>query len=121
MESLPATARPDAPAPPARTRADIHDSPWVTLAYLLFVFLPMLFGARGWQQALVASLVAVALFLPLHFHFYRAAPARRPLLVLAVAAIGWATIPFKGKVPCAAGRMGCSGNRAFMNPSSRPR
>ncbi len=94
MEALPATARPDAPAPPARTRADIHDSPWVTLAYLLFVFLPMLFGARGWQQALAASLVAVALFLPLHFHFYRAAPARRPLLVLAVAAIGWATIPF---------------------------
>ncbi len=94
MQTLPATAGPDAPEPPARNRADIHDSPWVTLAYLFFVFLPMLFGARGWQQALVASLVAIAVFLPLHFRFYRADPGERPWLVLAVAAIGWATIPF---------------------------
>ena len=53
-----------------RERADdLHDSPWLTLAYLLFVFLPLAFLPPGVERALVASAVAIALFLPLHFRY----------------------------------------------------
>ena len=55
------------PAPPTRGD-DIHDSPWVTLAYLLFVFVPMAFVPDP-TRALLASALAIAVFLPMHFGF----------------------------------------------------
>lgn len=73
---------------------DIHDSPWVTLAYLVFVFLPLAFAPFGMAQALLASAVAIAAFLPMHFAFYRSAPPARPWLVLGVALVGYALLPF---------------------------
>lgn len=82
------------PSAPERDGDDIHDSPWVTLAYLLFVFLPMAFSPMGPGRALVSSLVAIALFLPMHFGFYRAPATWRPALVLGVASVGYALVPF---------------------------
>lgn len=72
---------------------DIHDSPWVTLAYLVFVFLPLAFSPVGPAKALAASAVAIAVFLPMHFGFYRSPLAFRPWLVLGVAAVGYGLIP----------------------------
>ena len=64
-------------APPPERGDDIHDSPWVTLAYLLFVFLPMAFVPDP-SRALWPSALAIALFLPLHFGFYRSSVSVRP-------------------------------------------
>jgi two-component system sensor histidine kinase DesK len=77
-----------------RPRDDIHENPWLTLLYLAFVFVPLVFypGAAGWP--LWASVLAILVFLPLHFRFYRVAPPARPPLVLAVALIGYALVPF---------------------------
>lgn len=83
-----------APDTPAERADDIHESPWVTLAYLLFVFLPLAFLPPGLDRALVASGIAIVAFLPLHFRFYRSAPRERPWLVLGVAAIGLGLLPF---------------------------
>ena len=84
------------PAPEsAPERADdIHDSPWVTLAYLVFVFLPLAFLPQPLGRPLLASAVAIGLFLPLHFRFYRGEPRERPWLVAGVAAIGLGLLPF---------------------------
>ena len=79
--------------PTQADRSDIHDNPWVTLVYLLFVFVPLVFYPRAIGWPLWASLIAIAVFLPLHFRFYRVAPAGRVPLVFAVAAIGYALIP----------------------------
>lgn len=82
------------PTRPAESSDDIHDSPWVTLAYLLFVFVPLAFVPPGVGRALLASLVAIVLFLPLHFRFYRSTRRERPWLVLGVVAIGLGLVPF---------------------------
>ncbi|WP_146910427.1 sensor histidine kinase [Arenimonas daejeonensis] len=74
-------------------RNDIHDNPWVTLVYLFFVFVPLVFYPRAAGWPLLASLVAIAVFLPLHFRYYRTGPADRAPLVFAVAAIGYLLIP----------------------------
>ncbi|MAL04058.1 MAG: two-component sensor histidine kinase [Arenimonas sp.] len=83
-----------ASAAPPRRGDDIHDSPWVTLAYLLFVFLPLAFAPISPGRALMASAIAIAVFLPLHFGFYRSSPPLRPWLVLGVAMVGYALVPF---------------------------
>ncbi len=67
---------------------------WVSLAYLVFVFLPLAFAPRWPAQAVVASVVAIAVFLPVHLAFYRWRGRRQQALVLAAAAIGFALIPF---------------------------
>ncbi|GAB2671525.1 sensor histidine kinase [Arenimonas aestuarii] len=81
-------------APPPKRGDDIHDSPWVTLAYLLFVFLPLAFAPISPTRALLASAVAIVVFLPLHFGFYRSSPPARPWLVLGVALVGYGLVPF---------------------------
>jgi two-component system sensor histidine kinase DesK len=81
-------------APPPERGDDIHDSPWVTLAYLLFVFLPLAFAPISPIRALLASAVAIAVFLPLHFGFYRSSVSARPWLVLGVATVGYGLVPF---------------------------
>ncbi len=80
------------------TRTEPFDDPMgrpgIALAYLLFVFLPLAFWPRPPLQAFVASVVAVVVFLPLHFAYYRGAGRGRNLLIAAVAALGFALIPF---------------------------
>lgn len=83
----------EAPAEKAQ-QDDIHDNPWVTLVYLLFVFVPVVFVSRDAGPMLAASGVALALFLPLHFAFYRIKDRRRVPMVFAVAAIGYLLIPY---------------------------
>lgn len=79
---------------PAAIRAeDIHGHAGVALVYLFFVFLPLFFVPRWPWLSLGASVAAIALFLPLHFAFYRNAAKGGVLLPLAVAAIGYALIP----------------------------
>src|SRR5690606_22365554 len=73
---------------------DIHDNPWVTLIYCVFVFAPLAFIGLYWRPWL-ASVLATLAFLPLHFRFYRTPPARgRGPLVLGAALIGFALLPF---------------------------
>ena len=80
---------------PAATRTeDIHGHAGITLVYLFFVFLPLFFMPRWPWQAIGASLVAIVLFLPLHFAFFRGTTKGRALLPFAAAAIGYALIPF---------------------------
>jgi two-component system sensor histidine kinase DesK len=67
--------------------------PGVELAYLVFVFLPLLFWPEHPWRAVWTSLLAVALFLPLFFAFHRDPQARR-WIVLPVAGLGLALIPF---------------------------
>jgi two-component system sensor histidine kinase DesK len=74
---------------------DVHDRPGFALVYLIFVFLPLLFVPHGALRALLPTLPIVALFLPLHFAFYRRRRDATPLpWILAVAALGYALIPF---------------------------
>ena len=74
---------------------DLNESPWLTLVYLVFAYIPLLFDPRPLGRMLLATLIATALFVPLHFSFYRRRGERSPLpWVLAVAAIGYALIPF---------------------------
>ncbi|GGA86445.1 two-component sensor histidine kinase [Arenimonas soli] len=80
-------------APPPSRSDDIHDSPWVTLAYLLFVFVPLAFLPDP-MRALLASALAIAVFLPLHFGFYHSSSSVRPWLVLAVALVGYGLVPY---------------------------
>lgn len=79
--------------PRPKPRPDIQDSPWLTVAYLVFVFLPMAFLPNWPASAWMASLAAVAVFLPLHFRFYRADERHRLPILLLVAGLGYALIP----------------------------
>lgn len=90
-----ALTSPGAPAATAaRASDDIHDSPWVSLIYCVFVFAPMAFMGLRWQPWL-ASVAAIALFLPLHFRFYRTPPSQERIwLTLGTALIGYALTPF---------------------------
>lgn len=74
---------------------DLNESPWITLIYLVFAYIPLLFVPGAVGSSLLVTLLATALFVPLHFGFYRRRDERSPLpWVLAVAAIGFALIPF---------------------------
>lgn len=74
---------------------DPHESPWITLIYLVFAYIPLLFVPGPVGRLLLVTLLATALFVPLHFGFYRRQDERSPLpWVLAVAAIGYGLIPF---------------------------
>lgn len=90
MNALTGSTAPERDQP----KADIHDSPWLTLIYLVFVFLPMVFVPSWPVLAWAATAVAIALFLPMHFHFYRTRGRVRLLLPFAVAAVGYALVPF---------------------------
>lgn len=72
---------------------DIHGRPGVALVYLFFVFLPLFFMPRWSWLAVGASLVAIALFVPLHYASYRRDAWGRALYPFAAAVIGYALIP----------------------------
>src|SRR4249919_1118222 len=73
---------------------DLHSKPWFGLTYLLFVYLPLLFWPRRPDSAVIASIVAILVFLPTYFAFYRVGERIRPWLIAAIALIGYALIPF---------------------------
>jgi two-component system sensor histidine kinase DesK len=70
----------------------IFERPLAELVYLVFVFLPLVFWPQHPWRAVWASLIAIALFLPLHFAYYR--QPRGHWMIGAVAALGFALIPF---------------------------
>lgn len=73
---------------------DLHSKPWFGLTYLLFVYLPLLFWPRRPDSAVIASIVAILVFLPTYFAFYRVGERIRPWLIAAIALIGYVLIPF---------------------------
>ena len=79
--------------PAYKTGFDIHERPWVGLAYLVFAFVPMLFVPRGVPRMLLPTLLATAVFLPVYFAFYRRGERSPWPYLLFVAAIGYALIP----------------------------
>lgn len=79
----------------ASRNLQLHDQPWFGLVYLLFAYAPMLFDPRATARTLLATIVATLVFLPLHFGYYRRAPQRAAWpWIIAVAAVGYALIPF---------------------------
>jgi len=73
---------------------DIHASPYFGLSYLLFVFLPLVFWQERPASAIVASVIAAALFVPAYFASYRVVGWRQVALILFVAGLAYALIPF---------------------------
>lgn len=78
----------------ATDNPDLHDRPAWTLAYLVFVLMPLLFWRQAPVSAWWASAVAVVAFLPLHFRFYRCRDRWQRWLWLPVSLLGFALIPF---------------------------
>jgi len=71
---------------------DMMGRPWMGLVYLVFVFLPLLFWVPSPWLNWLASLAAVAAFVPMHFAFFRWRGVRQRALIPAVAALGYAVI-----------------------------
>lgn len=67
--------------------------PYANLIYLFFVFLPLFFDSDPAPRAWPATLIAVALFLPVYFLGWRSERWRVPVL-LATAALSYGLIPF---------------------------
>ncbi|QSA97253.1 sensor histidine kinase [Methylococcus sp. EFPC2] len=80
--------------PPIDDR-DIHRTPF-GLAYLVFVFLPLIFPPQRTASAALASLLAAALFIPLYLRFHKLDPRRQAASTMATALLGYALIPFNG-------------------------
>ena len=76
-----------------RSTPPLPDRPVAELAYLVFVFVPLLFWHGFPASALWAGVAACAVFLPMHFAFHRDMPRRR-WMIAAVAALGFVLIPF---------------------------
>lgn len=73
--------------------AQMHQSPWVGLPYLIFVFVPLLFWREAPARAWWASAATVAVFVPLYFGLFRLEPRWRGWGILPVAALGYALVP----------------------------
>ncbi len=76
--------------------------PFYTLGYLVFLFMPLVlswFGESfGWRGSLSRMLAptafSIAIFLPIYFAGYRTERFKSLLCTLAIAAIGYALLPF---------------------------
>lgn len=67
---------------------------WVSLLYLIFAFLPLFYWPRVPAWVLAIFIGAALLFVLLYFaHHYAVSRRRRVALTLAVAALGFATMP----------------------------
>lgn len=71
---------------------DMMGRPWMGLAYLVFVFLPLLFWSPSPIMPWLVSAAAVAAFVPMHFAFFRWRGLRQRVLIPAVAALGLGVI-----------------------------
>jgi len=79
--------------PRALLDEDLHGSP-AGLSYLLFVFLPLFFSPQRPASAVIASVIAIVLFVPLYLSFRKVGQRGRLALMLLTAALGYALIPF---------------------------
>ena len=77
------------PRPAPRRGDDIHDSPWVTLAYLLFVFVPLAFMPPGVGRALLASLVAIGVIVSVILEILRRRLRNTPSSPTRGGFLGW--------------------------------
>ncbi|MGQ0798512.1 MAG: sensor histidine kinase [Pseudomarimonas sp.] len=105
MATTPTTTTEPAAAVPARIAVshtatdvprtvDAFNSPWFTLSYLIFVFVPLLFVPQLSTRAVLLSLLAAAIFVPIHLHEWERG-RQRPLLAIGVTLLlGLALIPF---------------------------
>jgi two-component system sensor histidine kinase DesK len=82
------TGRDDSPG----AYEELLGRPWVGLAYLVFVFLPLLFWPERPAISVWLSVAAVVIFLPMYFSFFRWRGARQRLLVPAMALLGLGVI-----------------------------
>ncbi|MGH8080372.1 MAG: histidine kinase [Lysobacter sp.] len=81
------------PGPPLDTHDNLLGWHLASLLYLSFVFIPLFNWPAPWWIFFLA-VVSVLVFLPMYWAFYRGGTKLRLWLVLAVAAIGFATVPF---------------------------
>ncbi len=80
-------------APTTSVRGDVMNNPFITLIYLVFVFLPLMFMPAVSALAWLASIAAVLIFVPIHFSAWRNGQQYPALHIAAPAAIGLALIP----------------------------
>ncbi len=80
---------------PSRIRGTLGARPAFHLVYLLFYFVPWLF-ARPSATDIAAAVVAIAVFVPIHFQTFRATRHNRVGYLLAIEAIAFAAAPFHG-------------------------
>lgn len=73
----------------------IGERPEFYLVYLLFYFFPWLFQAPS-SVDIIASIVAISVFIPIYFHGHNQAGLKSVPHVVAISAIGFALAPFFG-------------------------
>lgn len=81
------------PLPLERRDGDIHSTP-MGLAYLIFVFFPLFFWTDRPLSAVIASLIATALFIPVYLVSHKLEARGKIALPLLVSLFGYALIPF---------------------------
>lgn len=77
------------------SKRTLASRPEFYLIYLLFYFVPWLFRPPSLMDVAVA-VVAILVFLPIHFRAFEMTDARVLPLIVATALIGFATAPFNG-------------------------
>ncbi len=82
------------PATSTASAANGMNNPWFTLSYLIFVFVPLLFVPQVTTRAIVLSLLASAIFVPLYMRSWQNGRQRPLPFIAATLAIGLALIPF---------------------------
>jgi len=73
----------------------IGERPEFYLVYLLFYFFPWLFQTPS-SGDIIASVVAISVFIPIYFHGHKQAGLKSVPHVIAISAIGFALSPFFG-------------------------
>mgnify|MGYP001203974080 CR=1 FL=1 len=88
------TVAPKSDDQPIVVTRDASDNPWLMLVYLVFVFVPLLFApsVSGWSIAL--SILACALFIPIHFASWRNHRLHPGIAIASAAALGLLLLPF---------------------------
>jgi len=82
------------PVTSTASAANGMNNPWFTLSYLIFVFVPLLFVPQVTTRAIVLSLLASAIFVPLYMRAWQSGRQRPLPFIAATLAIGLALIPF---------------------------
>ena len=90
---MPAPATASQPRRDTMFDGDIHATP-MGLAYLVFVFFPLMFWPNRPLSSIIASLVATGLFIPLYLVTQKLEQRSQVGLPLVVSLFGYALIPF---------------------------